>query len=130
MGDALGPLSGKYFGKYRGLVVDSGDPLNRGRLRVRTPAVPGDQEVWAMPCVPYAGDGVGFVFRPQAIPSKSAGPSSFSCSMPLTRPALSFPWTAAHPNCDPVTALLRRHLLRARRRQLRENIKIREAVAM
>jgi hypothetical protein len=65
VGDAGEPLSNKYFGKYRGWVVDSGDPMNRGRLRVTTPTVLGDQEVWAMPCVPYAGEGVGFVFRPR-----------------------------------------------------------------
>jgi hypothetical protein len=65
VGDAPESLSGKLFGKYRGLVVDSRDPSNRGRLKVKTPAVLGDQELWAMPCVPYAGDGVGFVFHPE-----------------------------------------------------------------
>lgn len=65
MGEALEPLAGTFFGKYRGWVVDSRDPMNRGRLRVKTPAVLGDKEVWAMPCVPYAGEGVGFVFRAQ-----------------------------------------------------------------
>ncbi len=60
----LGPLPGKLFGKYRGTVIDSVDPTNRARLKVRAPAALGDLEVWAMPCVPYAGDGVGFLFRP------------------------------------------------------------------
>jgi Type VI secretion system/phage-baseplate injector OB domain len=49
----------RYFGKYRGLVTDNNDPTNRGRLKVRVQAVLGDLEVWAMPCVPYAGDQVG-----------------------------------------------------------------------
>ncbi len=56
----------RYFGKYRGVVVDTDDPTRRGRLRVRVPAVLGGVESWAMPCVPYAGDGVGFFSLPPA----------------------------------------------------------------
>ena len=54
-----------YFGKYRGVVTDSADPNLRGRIKVRVPAVLGDAEVWALPCVPYAGDKVGFFFLPE-----------------------------------------------------------------
>jgi uncharacterized protein involved in type VI secretion and phage assembly len=54
-----------YFGKYRGTVTDNDDSTQRGRLKVRVPAVLGDLEVWAMPCVPYAGDGVGFYSLPE-----------------------------------------------------------------
>jgi uncharacterized protein involved in type VI secretion and phage assembly len=53
-----------YFGKYRGTVSDNQDPTNRGRIKVKVPAVLGDLEVWAMPCVPYAGDQVGFYSLP------------------------------------------------------------------
>lgn len=56
----------RYFGKYRGTVRDNADSTSRGRLKVRVPAVLGDLEVWAMPCVPYAGDGVGFYSLPEA----------------------------------------------------------------
>ena len=56
----------RYFGKYRGRVTDNADPTSRGRLKVRVPAVLGDLEVWAMPCVPYAGAGVGFYSLPEA----------------------------------------------------------------
>jgi uncharacterized protein involved in type VI secretion and phage assembly len=50
----------RYYGKYRGVVVHNNDPLRMGRLRARVPAVLGEQESgWAMPCVPYAGDGSG-----------------------------------------------------------------------
>jgi hypothetical protein len=50
----------KFFGKYRGKVEDNIDPLQKGRLRVSVPAVLGDGNFgWAMPCVPYAGPGVG-----------------------------------------------------------------------
>lgn len=54
-----------YFGKYRGTVVDNADPTARGRLKVSVPAVLGDLQSWAMPCVPYAGDGVGFYSLPE-----------------------------------------------------------------
>jgi len=56
----------RYFGKYRGTVTDNADPTTRARLKVRVPAVLGDLEVWAMPCVPYAGDKVGSYFLPEA----------------------------------------------------------------
>jgi uncharacterized protein involved in type VI secretion and phage assembly len=55
-----------YFGKYRGVVTDNADQTNRGRLKVQVPAVLGTLEVWAMPCVPYAGAGVGFYSLPEA----------------------------------------------------------------
>lgn len=54
----------RVYGKYAGTVVDNADPNQMGRLKVRAPAVLAEQEVWAMPCVPYAGDGVGFYFIP------------------------------------------------------------------
>jgi hypothetical protein len=49
----------RHFGKYRGIVVDNNDSTNRGRLKVKVPAVLGDLAVWAMPCLPYAGNGMG-----------------------------------------------------------------------
>jgi len=59
----------RYFGKYRGRVMEmqSADP--RGRLLVKIPAVLGDEAVLAMPCVPYAGDGVGLY----SLPPKDSG---------------------------------------------------------
>jgi uncharacterized protein involved in type VI secretion and phage assembly len=53
-----------YFGKYRGTVVDNQDPTNRGRIKVSVPAVTDSLELWAMPCVPYAGASVGFYCIP------------------------------------------------------------------
>jgi uncharacterized protein involved in type VI secretion and phage assembly len=55
----------RYFGKYRGTVTDNSDPTGRGRLQVRVPAVLGELQVWAMPCVPYAGASVGFYSLPE-----------------------------------------------------------------
>lgn len=53
-----------HFGKYRGKVTNTDDPAKRGRVMVTVPAVLGDAEVWAMPCVPFAGDKVGMYFIP------------------------------------------------------------------
>lgn len=62
---ALEWIRSHFFGKYRAVVVDHDDPTSRGRLKVRVPAVLGSIEVWAMPCVPYAGEGVGFYSLPE-----------------------------------------------------------------
>ena len=53
-----------YWGKYRGKVEDNLDPLFLGRIRVSVPSLESDAFFWAMPCVPYAGDGVGFYTMP------------------------------------------------------------------
>lgn len=58
-------VRGHFFGKYRGTVSDNADPSDRGRLKVRVPSVLGSVESWAMPCVPYAGAGVGFYSLPE-----------------------------------------------------------------
>lgn len=55
----------RHFGKYRGTVTDNADPTKRARLKVRVPAVLGNLELWAMPCVPYAGDAVGLHLLPE-----------------------------------------------------------------
>lgn len=57
-------LQERFFGKYRGFVLSNIDAQSRGRLQVSVPAVMGDQPVWALPCVPYAGEGVGFYAMP------------------------------------------------------------------
>ncbi|MFJ3773474.1 phage baseplate assembly protein V [Streptomyces sp. NPDC090075] len=54
-----------FYGKYRGKVTDNADPRQLGRVQVGCPAVLGDgNPVWAMPCVPYAGPGVGLFALP------------------------------------------------------------------
>lgn len=55
----------RYFGKYRGTVTDNADSTGRGRVKVRVPAVLGTLESWAMPCLPYAGNGVGLYVIPE-----------------------------------------------------------------
>lgn len=57
-----------YFGKYAGKIATDGttDPLSKGRLKVEVPDVFGaGVAVWALPCVPYAGEGVGFKSFPK-----------------------------------------------------------------
>ena len=56
----------QYFGPYRGTVENNIDPMLLGRMQVSVPAVLGEGKLsWAMPCLPYAGSGVGlFVIPP------------------------------------------------------------------
>lgn len=49
-------LQNRYYGKYRGFVVDNQDPQTRGRVKVRVPSLLGDQDSgWALPCSPFGG---------------------------------------------------------------------------
>ncbi len=58
--------SGRFYGKFRGMVLNNIDPMQMGRLMVQVPDVtslaPGS---WAMPCVPVAGPQHGMVALPQ-----------------------------------------------------------------
>lgn len=56
----------RYFGKYRGTVVQNVDPEQRGRIQAMVPDVSGlIPSTWAMPCVPIAGKQSGSYFVPQ-----------------------------------------------------------------
>ena len=58
----------RFYGKYRGFVVDRDDPESLGRLKVRVPSVLGPDVVtgWAVPCVPYGGAmNQGFLMIPE-----------------------------------------------------------------
>jgi uncharacterized protein involved in type VI secretion and phage assembly len=58
-------VEGRFFGKYRGLVVDNDDPTNRARLQVMVPAVMRNVPIWALPCLPYGGPNMGFYTIPE-----------------------------------------------------------------
>jgi uncharacterized protein involved in type VI secretion and phage assembly len=50
----------KYYGKYRGVVVNPIDPLQIGRIQVIVPDVSNVMlSSWALPCVPVAGPQMG-----------------------------------------------------------------------
>jgi uncharacterized protein involved in type VI secretion and phage assembly len=56
----------KFYGKYRGTVIQNVDPEQLGRIQVLVPDVSGlIPSTWAMPCVPIAGKQSGSYFVPQ-----------------------------------------------------------------
>ena len=58
-------MSGGYYGKHRGVVLNNVDPEQRGRLLVQVPDVLGlGTSSWAMPSVPFAGPQVGAYMIP------------------------------------------------------------------
>ena len=58
-------MADKYYGKYRGMVLNNIDPLMTGRLMVQVPDVLGlGISSWAMPCVPVAGPQMGLYVIP------------------------------------------------------------------
>jgi len=51
-----GGSSQKFYGKYRGTVIENIDPLQIGRVLLQCPDVLGETpSSWAMPCVPATG---------------------------------------------------------------------------
>ena len=51
-----GLVSGRYFGKYRGTVVENADPMMIGRILAIVPDVSNTFPTsWAMPCLPWGG---------------------------------------------------------------------------
>jgi Type VI secretion system/phage-baseplate injector OB domain len=60
----LGSRFEKYYGKYRGKVLENDDPLFLGRILADVAAVSGMTMNWCMPCTPYAGSDVGFYAIP------------------------------------------------------------------
>ncbi len=56
----------KYYGKYRGMVLNNVDPLQIGRLMVQVPDVSAlIPSSWAMPCFAFTGKQMGAYMIPQ-----------------------------------------------------------------
>lgn len=55
----------RFFGKYRGVVSSTEDPLKLGRIKVTLDAFSAAISSWCMPCVPYAGKSVGWFVIPE-----------------------------------------------------------------
>jgi hypothetical protein len=86
---SLDQQTARFFSKYRGLVSDNQDPLSLGRIRATVPEVLGDvQTGWALPALPYSGDGVGVY----TIPSPDAGVWIEFESGDVSRPIWSGCW--------------------------------------
>jgi hypothetical protein len=55
----------KFFGKYRGTVLNNVDPMQIGRIQVMVPDVSNVMlSSWAMPCAPVAGINMGVFTLP------------------------------------------------------------------
>ena len=63
LADVLDRLRNRFFGKYRGVVVDV--DAKTMRVKANVPSVLVQQTSgWARPCVPFAGPGMGFAYLP------------------------------------------------------------------
>ena len=81
----------RFFGKYRGLVVNNQDPLQVGRLQASVPEVLGETTSgWASACAPYGGTACGFF----AIPPVGAGVWIEFEAGDVSRPIWSGTWWA------------------------------------
>lgn len=57
-------MATRFYGKYRGIVTEI--DTETLRIKATVPAVLGTTPTgWCLPCVPYAGDSVGFFFLPE-----------------------------------------------------------------
>jgi hypothetical protein len=55
----------RFYGKYRGLVIENIDPMQIGRIMAQVPDVLGEiPSSWCMPCVPSAGIQAGCFIVP------------------------------------------------------------------
>lgn len=65
MGRVAEKMLNRCYGKYRGRVIDNNDPLNRGRLQVEVRSLMSTTPFWALPCMPFGGDGMGIFMIPE-----------------------------------------------------------------
>lgn len=90
--DVLERQTGRFYGKYRGLVLVNQDPLQLGRLQATVPEVLGETPSgWALPCAPYGGTACGLF----AIPPIGAGVWVEFESGDVSRPIWTGTWWSA-----------------------------------
>jgi len=59
-------MRSRFYGKYRGIVVDVDDPDSLGRITAQVPEVLQEEtSPWALPAVPFAGPSHGLVLIPE-----------------------------------------------------------------
>jgi uncharacterized protein involved in type VI secretion and phage assembly len=59
-------MSDRFYGKYRGVVLNNIDPMQIGRILASVPDVGGPlPTTWALPCIPLTGRQSGTWFVPQ-----------------------------------------------------------------
>jgi hypothetical protein len=121
----------RYYGKYRGLVINNIDPLQIGRVMVQCADVLGEiPSSWALPCVPAAGIQAGmFIIAPigsqvwvefeQGNPDYPSGPAASGVSSPMSpslqphrRPFLRGRTSFSRPPASARSSLATRHRLR------------------
>jgi uncharacterized protein involved in type VI secretion and phage assembly len=64
--DIAETMRSRYYGKYRGMVVNNDDPEKMGRITANVPEVLQEVESpWALPAAPFAGPQHGLVLIPE-----------------------------------------------------------------
>jgi uncharacterized protein involved in type VI secretion and phage assembly len=59
-------MRNRFYGKYRGVVMNVTDPENLGRIQAQVPEILMEQtSPWALPATPFAGPGHGLVLIPE-----------------------------------------------------------------
>jgi Type VI secretion system/phage-baseplate injector OB domain len=62
----MSPTKERFYGRYRGLVIDNIDPAQIGRIQAQVPDVLGEvSSSWALPCVPATGIQAGCFIVPE-----------------------------------------------------------------
>ena len=64
--DIAETMRSRFYGKYRGIVVDVDDPDRLGRITAQVPEILHEEtSPWALPASPFAGPSHGFVMIPE-----------------------------------------------------------------
>lgn len=64
MSEESTPLDTRYYGKFRGTVINNVDPSRIGCIQVSVPDLGIKTSSWALPCLPTTGNGCGLFTVP------------------------------------------------------------------